>query len=51
MTTSKNGRASLSASTGALLAIPYSGTQAEPTLSQNSTAYTVADPAYLSIQV
>lgn len=57
MTTSRIGRASFSGSTGALLAIPHSKTHGEPgnldltTSSQNTAAYTVADPAYLSIQV
>ncbi len=57
MTTSKNGRASFSASSGALLTVPYSLTHGESrnfdlnTSSQDATAYTVADPAYLSSQV
>jgi len=57
MTTSKNGRASFSSPAGALLAVPYSLKHGESqkfdlnTPSHNGTAFTVADPAYLSVQV
>ena len=57
MTTFRNSRASFSSSSGALLAVPYSLTQGESrnfdltTTSQDTAAYTVADPPYLSIQV
>jgi len=55
--TSRNHRASFSSSPAALLAIPYSVTKANPinvdfnTINQNTGAYTVADPTYLSSQV
>jgi hypothetical protein len=57
MKTSKNGRASFSSSAGALLAVPYSITSGESrnfdltTSPQDTSAYTVADPPYLSSQV
>jgi hypothetical protein len=57
MTTSKNGRASFSSSAGALLAVPYSLKHDESqkfdltTPSHDATAFTAADPAYLSNQV
>ncbi len=54
MTTSKYGRASFSSSSGALLAIPHARTHGESDLvssSQNTPAYTVADPPYISNQV
>ncbi|CAF0922263.1 unnamed protein product [Rotaria sordida] len=57
MTTFKNGRTSVSASTNALLAIPYSHTNGETrnfdltTSSQDTTVYTAADPPYISSQL
>ncbi len=54
MTTSQNVRASFSSSAGALLAIPHGRTHGEnlvPSSSENATAYTVADPPYISSQV
>jgi hypothetical protein len=57
MSTSKNGRASFSSSSGALVAVPYAVTHGESrnfdlnTTSQDTAAYTAADPPYLSIQV
>ncbi|CAF3336880.1 unnamed protein product [Rotaria sp. Silwood1] len=57
MTTSKNGRASFSASTGALLVVPYSHTNGETrnfdltTSSQDTSVYTAADPSYISSQL
>ncbi|CAF1439450.1 unnamed protein product [Rotaria magnacalcarata] len=57
MTTSQHGRASFSASTGALSLVPYSHTNGETqnvdltTSSQDSAVYTTADPPYLSSQL
>ncbi|CAF4151075.1 unnamed protein product [Rotaria sp. Silwood2] len=57
MMTSKNGRASFSASPSALLAVPYSHTNGETrnfdltTSSQDTTIYTAADPSYILSQL
>ncbi|CAF2744821.1 unnamed protein product [Rotaria sp. Silwood2] len=57
MMTSKNGRASFSASPSALLAVPYAHTNGETrnfdltTSSQDTTIYTAADPSYILSQL
>lgn len=57
MTTTKNVRASFSSSSGAVLALPCGQTNGETQKlglnisTQDTAAYTVADPPYLASQV